>query len=61
MATKAIDRPLEVERVDGEVVITGPDGINGSLTVDAARETAKRLSEALGDANDNEIYQKPLG
>ncbi|HYE46304.1 MAG TPA: hypothetical protein VEA44_11095 [Caulobacter sp.] len=44
----AFDTPLEVQAVEGEIVITGPDGLSASLTVEAAIASAKRLLEAAG-------------
>jgi hypothetical protein len=55
----AFDVSLEVELVDGEIVIMGPDGFCGSFTREAARESGRRLLAAAGD--DAPTYQKPLG
>ena len=63
MAIPAFDEPLEIALEDGEVVITGPDGLCASLTPQAARESARRLAKVLSrlpDADDG-TYQKPLG
>jgi hypothetical protein len=46
-AIPAFDEPLEIEIIEGEVVITGPDGLCASLTSEAARETSRRLAEAV--------------
>ena len=50
----AIDAPLQIELVDGEVVFIGPGAIAFAMTEDAAQETAKRVANALaggmGDA-----------
>ena len=56
---RAFDTPLEIETVEGEVVITGPNGLCASLTVSAAIESAHRLLKAA--QVDEETYQKPLG
>ncbi len=58
---KAFDVPLEVTSVDGEVVITGPDGLCASLTLKAAITSARRLLAAAGEGCSQDIYQKPLG
>jgi hypothetical protein len=42
--------PMTVSVEAGEVVITGPDGIRGSLTPDAALESAERLRQAADRA-----------
>ena len=47
MAALAFDTPLDVDVVEGEVVITAPHGAAAiSLTPEAARETAERLDAA---------------
>ncbi len=43
----AFDQPLEIEVIEGEVVINGPDGLCASLTLQAARESERRLRAAL--------------
>ena len=58
---QAFSIPLEVTPVDGEVVITGPDGVAISLTPEAAITSAKRLLEAARGEEPSEVYQKPLG
>jgi hypothetical protein len=44
------DEPLEVSVEDGEVVLSGPDGIAGSFTPRAAAESGKRLIAAAEEA-----------
>lgn len=62
----ALDTPLVVAPVEGDVVITGPDGLAASLTPQAAIASAERLltaARAITPAMDDEgvTYQKPLG
>jgi hypothetical protein len=47
---KAYDNPSDVDAIDGEVTVNGPDGVGVSLTPDAALETARRLIEFAGAA-----------
>lgn len=42
----ALDTPMTVEVVDGEVVVLGPNAIAVALTPRAAEESARRLLEA---------------
>ena len=50
MNPEAFPQPMQVEAVDGEVVILGPDGLNGSMTPDAAEASARRLLAAAAQA-----------
>ena len=52
MPQEALDQPLTVVVTDGEVVILGPDGLSGSFTPQAARETGRRLIAAAETASD---------
>lgn len=62
MAYDPIDQAFTAELVEGEVVITGPNGFNGSLTIEAARTSADNLLRAIeGAADGGEVYQKPRG
>ncbi len=62
MTNQAFDTPFEASLVDGEIVIIGPDGFNGSMTIEAARASMASLKHALGMVDEAEaIYQKPLG
>ncbi|WP_146197945.1 hypothetical protein [Caulobacter endophyticus] len=57
-----IDEPLTAELLEGEVVVTEPNGFNGSLTMDAARRSAENLLRAVEQAESGQdVYQKPLG
>ena len=49
----ALDRPLKVSLVDGEVVVVGPGAIAFSMTPAAALATARLITEALEGTNDN--------
>jgi hypothetical protein len=42
----ALDTPMTVEVVDGEVVVLGPNAISVALTPRAAEESGRRLLEA---------------
>lgn len=54
--------PFKAELVEEMVVITAPDGFNGSLTIEAARASADNLRRAIDSAEGRgETYQKPLG
>lgn len=55
-----IDTPLDVRIVDDEVAISGPDGLQASMTREAAVASAKRLLRAAGEGP-TDTYQKPLG
>lgn len=61
MTHDVLDTPLEVALVEGEVVITGPNGLGGSMTLRAARESAERLRRIVDQVDGGETYQKPLG
>ena len=56
-----LDTPLEIIPSEGEVVITGPNGFSGSLTVEAAIASARRLLAAANEIAGPGTYQKPLG
>jgi hypothetical protein len=62
MTQTALNTPINAQRIDGHVVITGPDGINTAMTPQAARATLENLQRALdGGGQTSETYQKPLG
>ena len=54
----AFDQPLEFEVIEGEVVLTGPDGLCASLTLRAAQESECRLPAAL-DSVDGSASDRP--
>jgi hypothetical protein len=56
-----LEMPLDVAVCDGEISISGPGGLAGALTLEAARKTAERLRAAVDEADGGEVYQKPLG
>lgn len=45
-AKPAETQPFDVKVVEGEVVITGPDGVALSMTPDAAAQSGRRLENA---------------
>lgn len=61
MTNQTPDTPLAAKLVDDQVVITGPDGLNGSLSLKAARASVENLQRVIGAADEAETYQKPLG
>ncbi|HEY9219883.1 MAG TPA: hypothetical protein VIO94_17680 [Phenylobacterium sp.] len=46
------DRPIRARPVDGEVAITGPGHIHGSMTPKAAKDSADHLREVAQEAED---------
>lgn len=64
MPIAPIDEAIVVTVVEGEVVLGGPNGFNGSMTPAAAKETARRIAAAVDEIEgeeDGAVYQKPLG
>lgn len=61
---KVYDSPSEVAAEDGHVIIYGPDGVDVSLSPDAALETSERLLKgglmARGQQIEEERRNKPL-
>ena len=49
-ALKALDKPLPVQVVDGEVVVLGDGKLDFSLTPDAAIATAEAMRRAAEEA-----------
>lgn len=42
-----ISAPLEIRRIDDEIVVIGPGPVAFSMTIEAARETCRRMGEVL--------------
>jgi hypothetical protein len=62
MTQQMLSTPLGANLVDGAVLITGPDGVESVMTIDAAKATLAQFQAALGAVDDaQEIYQKPVG
>jgi hypothetical protein len=61
MTQQILDTPLQADVIDGGVVITGPNGFQSTMTLDAAKATVARLQAVLGAVGEPETYQKPLG
>jgi hypothetical protein len=61
---KVYDSPSEVTSEDGHVVVDGPDGVDVTLSSDAALETSDRLLKAglmaRGQQIEEERRKKPL-
>jgi len=51
MPSDAFTEPMLVLAVEGEVVVLGPNGVNGAFTIEAARISARNLLEAADEAN----------
>lgn len=49
-APRAEDRPSEVTAAEGRVLVDGPGGVAVTFTVEAARETGRRLQRASDEA-----------
>lgn len=47
------DEPMTAKSVDGEVAITGPGHIHGSMTPRAAKDSALHLKQVAEDAEDH--------
>jgi hypothetical protein len=58
------DSPSDVTAEDGHVVVDGPDGVDVTLSADAALETSDRLLKAglmaRGQQIEEERRKKPL-
>ena len=53
---------LNAMPVDGDIIITGPDGFKQTLSPDEARSFLNHLGRAVEAAGvAQETYQKPLG
>lgn len=65
MDDKVYDEPTKVDAEDGNVVLDGPDGVDVSMTPDAALETSDRLlfgaTQAMGQRIQEEQRHKKGG
>jgi hypothetical protein len=57
MAKPPYDTPSQVQPIDGEVVLIGPGATGLSVTPEAARQTAERLTRAAGQADQGHVEQ----
>lgn len=55
MPLKAYDEPTKATAIDGEVVLNGPDGVDVSITPDAAEESARRMTTAADRAREQSV------
>lgn len=58
MDDKIYDEATEVSAKDGAVILDGPDGVDVSITPDAAEETSNRLFDAAAEARGQQMMQK---
>ena len=58
MNAKVYDEATKVTAQDGVVVLDGPDGVDVSITPDAAEETSTRLFDAAAQARGQEIMRR---
>jgi hypothetical protein len=60
---KIYDEPSETEARDGTVVVDGPDGVDVTLTPEAAEETSHRLLESamLAKGQEAEAVRRAKG
>ncbi len=57
MANPPYDTPSQVQPIDGEVVLIGPGATGLSVTPQAARQTAERLTRAAEQADEGHVEQ----
>ena len=55
------DQPSDVDAVDGEVVVKGPDAVDIRLTPPAAEETSERLLSAAMKARGQRYFDDQQG
>lgn len=55
---KIYDEATQVSAKEGSVVLDGPDGVDVSITPDAAEETSNRLFDAAAEARGQEMMRK---
>jgi hypothetical protein len=58
MDEKIYDEPTRVEAEDGKVVLDGPDGVDVTMTPDAALETSDRLLVGATQAEGQRIQEE---
>ncbi|HEX9933249.1 MAG TPA: hypothetical protein VGB08_10445 [Allosphingosinicella sp.] len=58
MDDKIYNEATDVTARDGAVVLDGPDGVDVSVTPEAAEETSNRLFDAAAEARGQEIMRK---
>jgi hypothetical protein len=58
MDDKVYDEPTRVEAEEGNVVLDGPDGVDVSMTPDAALETSDRLLFGAAQAMGQRIQEE---
>jgi hypothetical protein len=57
---KASDTPSEISAEAGEVLVEGPDGVNYSMTPEAAADTSDRLLHGSAQAAGQRMQAKRI-
>lgn len=57
MDSKIYDEATKVDAEDGNVVLDGPDGVDVSMTPEAAEETSDRLFQAAAEARGQKLMR----
>ena len=55
---KTYDTPTEVTAEDGKVVLDGPDGVDVTITPQAAETTSERLLSAAMEAHGQKVRKE---